>query len=74
MGALMGEAGSLFDVKSQASAEIEILRSRLVVGQAVSNLQLDLTVAPKYAPLLGSWLARWRPSPPTPASWGWQTM
>ena len=70
MGALMGEAGSLFDVKSQASAEIEILRSRLVVGQAVSNLQLDLTVAPKYAPLLGSWLARRATEPSNPGFLG----
>jgi len=70
MGALMGEAGSLFDIKSQATAEIEILRSRLVVGQAVSNLQLDLTVTPKYLPVIGRWLARGKTQPSTPGFLG----
>jgi tyrosine-protein kinase Etk/Wzc len=50
--------GSMFDIKSPATAEIEILRSRLVVGQAVDNLKLDLTVSPKYLPFIGRWLAR----------------
>lgn len=54
----LGDAGSLFDIKSPATAEIEILRSRLVVGQAVENLKLDLTVTPKYLPMVGQWLAR----------------
>ena len=58
LGGMIGDAGSLFDIKSSASAEIEILRSRLVVGQAVSNLQLDLSVTPKYLPVLGRWLSR----------------
>jgi tyrosine-protein kinase Etk/Wzc len=66
MGALMGEAGSLFDIKSPATAEIEILRSRLVVGQAVSNLQLDLVVTPKHVPVIGGWLARGKTEPSDP--------
>ena len=70
MGAIMGEAGSLFDIKSPASAEIEILRSRLVVGQAVSNLQLDLNVTPKYLPIIGSWLARGQTEPSEPGIMG----
>jgi tyrosine-protein kinase Etk/Wzc len=70
MGALMGEAGSLFDVKSPATAEIEILRSRLVVGQAVANLQLDLTVTPQYIPVVGKWMARRATEPSTPAFMG----
>lgn len=70
LGGMMGEAGSLFDIKSQATAEIEILRSRLVVGQAVSNLQLDLAVAPKCAPVLGQWLARKATEPSNPGFLG----
>lgn len=70
MGAMMGEAGSLFDIKSAATAEIEILRSRLVVGQAVSNLQLDLTVSPKYLPVLGRWLSRKATEPSSPGFLG----
>lgn len=52
------EASSLFDINSPATAEMEILRSRLVVGQAVDELQLYVTATPNYLPLLGSWLAR----------------
>jgi len=52
------EASSLFDINSPATAEMEILRSRLVVGQAVDELQLYVTATPNYLPLVGSWLAR----------------
>lgn len=54
----LGEAASLFDIKSPATAEMEILRSRLVVGQSVDDLQLYVSAVPKYLPLLGGWLAR----------------
>lgn len=72
MGAMMGEAGNLFDIKSPASAEIEILRSRLVVGQAVSNLQLDLVITPKYLPIMGAWLARGQTEPSNPGFAGFK--
>ncbi|MDD3934907.1 polysaccharide biosynthesis tyrosine autokinase [Rhodoferax sp.] len=70
MNSLLGDMGSMFDIKSPATAEIEILRSRLVVGQAVSNLQLDLSVTPKYLPLVGQWLARRAKGPSTPGFLG----
>lgn len=54
---LLGDVSSLFDVKTQAAAEIEILRSRMVVGKAVENLQLYIEAKPKYFPLLGGWIA-----------------
>lgn len=54
----LGEAASLFDIKSPATAEIEILRSRLVVGKSVDELQLYVSAKPKYLPLIGDWLAR----------------
>ena len=54
----LGEAGALFDVKTPASAEIEILRSRKVVGEAVDKLQLDIEAEPRYIPVIGRWLAR----------------
>lgn len=60
----------VFDIKSPATAEIELLRSRLVVGQAVSNLQLDLSVTPKYVPLVGRWLASKAKEPSTPGFLG----
>ncbi len=67
---LLGDVGSLFDIKSPATAEIEILRSRLVIGQAVSNLKLDLDVQPKYVPLVGRWLAARASAPSTPGFLG----
>ena len=57
-GGAVGEAASLFDIKSSAPAEMEILRSRLVVGQAVDDLQLYVIASPRYLPYVGSWLAR----------------
>ncbi|ODV41744.1 tyrosine protein kinase [Cupriavidus sp. UYMMa02A] len=55
---LLGDVSSLFDVKTQATAEIEILRSRMVVGKAVDNLLLYINAQPKYFPLIGSWIAK----------------
>ncbi|SAL31131.1 exopolysaccharide transport family protein [Caballeronia udeis] len=54
---LLGDASSLFDVKTQAAAELEILRSRMVVGKAVDTLQLYIDAKPKYLPVIGSWIA-----------------
>lgn len=70
VGNLLGDASSLFDIQSPASAEMEILRSRLVVGQAVQNLQLDLSVTPKYFPVIGPWLARRATEPSNPGFLG----
>lgn len=54
---LLGDVSSLFDVKTQATAEIEILRSRMIVGKAVDNLRLYIDARPKYFPLVGPWIA-----------------
>ena len=70
VGSLLGDMGGMFDIKSPASAEMEILRSRLVLGQAVSNLQLDLDIQPKYLPVLGPWLARRASEPSNPGFLG----
>ena len=40
--------------------EIEILRSRLVLGQAVAALNLDWRVEPDLVPLIGTMVARYR--------------
>ena len=69
-GGALGEASSLFQIQSPATAEIEILRSRLVVGQAVQNLQLDVSVQPKYIPVIGGWLARRATEPSDPGFMG----
>ena len=66
----LGAATNLFEIRSPATGEMEILRSRLVVGQAVQNLQLDLSVQPKYLPIIGAWLARRATSPSNPGFLG----
>ena len=44
-----------FDSSSSIAAEMEILRSRLILGQVAANLQLDLNITPKQ-PFWRSWL------------------
>ncbi len=50
---ILGEAGSMIDFKTPAAAEIELLRSRLVIAQAVDNLRLYIHAEPRRMPLLG---------------------
>jgi tyrosine-protein kinase Etk/Wzc len=54
----LGDAASLFDVKTPAAAEIEILRSRMVIGKAVDDALLYIDAKPRYLPLIGNWLGR----------------
>ncbi|BDT60636.1 tyrosine-protein kinase involved in EPS biosynthesis [Massilia varians] len=57
-GMMLGDLAGAFEMKSAATAEIEIIRSRYVVGRAASNAQLDLSIMPKRFPLFGGWIAR----------------
>ncbi len=54
----MGELAVLFDSGSSIGAEMEILRSRLVVGETVDRLQLNNSASPDYIPIIGRWLAK----------------
>lgn len=54
---ILGDLSSMFDVKTAATSEMEILRSRMVVSRAVDNLRLYIDVRPKYFPVVGAWLA-----------------
>jgi tyrosine-protein kinase Etk/Wzc len=56
--AIFGDLATAFDLKSVATAEMEILRSRLVVTRAVQNAHLDLIVRPMYFPVFGRWISR----------------
>ncbi|MDO4222803.1 MAG: polysaccharide biosynthesis tyrosine autokinase [Acinetobacter sp.] len=42
--ALLGDLSDMIDQKSPAQAEIEILKSRLVLGQVVNDLNLDVVI------------------------------
>lgn len=63
---LLGEAAAMFDMKTAASAEIEIIRSRMVIGQAVDKLALYIDSEPKLMPLVGDWFARRAAEPSKP--------
>ena len=43
---------------SNTSTEIEILRSRLILGQVVDQTDLDVAVHPVSLPMIGNWLRR----------------
>ncbi len=53
----IAEMATMFSVESPASAEMEILRSRLVVGKAVDDLRLTISAVPDYIPIIGKFLA-----------------
>ncbi len=57
---LLGDAASLFDVKSSPGAETQIIGSRLVVQRAVEALHLDIKARPSRLPVIGDLLERWR--------------
>ncbi|MBI4757170.1 MAG: polysaccharide biosynthesis tyrosine autokinase [Betaproteobacteria bacterium] len=58
MGRGMKDITALFTGETPTETEIEVIRSRLVVGNAVEELGLDIDVAPRHFPLLGRWVAR----------------
>jgi len=68
---ILGEIGSLFDYKTAASAEVELLRSRLVIARAIDNLHLYINARPKYFPVIGSWLANHNKTLSTPGLLGY---
>ena len=60
------DIATMLEQPSSAGAEIEILRSRSVLGAVVDNLQLDIGVWPEYSPLIGEALARRMPADERP--------
>ncbi|MET0265280.1 MAG: GNVR domain-containing protein, partial [Duganella sp.] len=55
---ILNDISSLFETKKAASAEMELLRSRLVVAPAVDTLRLYIHARPRYFPLGGEWIAQ----------------
>ena len=48
------ELGGMFESTSAAVTEIELLKSRSVIGEAVDNLKLDIIARPKLFPVIGN--------------------
>ena len=54
----IGDMSEMFGGTSAAVTEIELLKSRAVLGKAVENLKLDIVTEPNYFPLIGRFLSR----------------
>lgn len=54
----LGEMAEMFAQESEAATEIEIMKSRMVVGTVVDQLKLTNVVTPNYMPIIGDFLAR----------------
>jgi tyrosine-protein kinase Etk/Wzc len=50
--------GGGISVKTPTAGETEILRSRMVLGQAMENTRLFIRARPRYVPVVGEFLAR----------------
>ena len=50
--------GGIFDDTSKSTTEIELIKSRRVIGEAVDSLQLDILVKPRLLPLVGGRIYR----------------
>lgn len=58
--ALSSDLSGLFSASPQSVAEIEILRSRMILGDVIESLRLDLSAEPKRLPVVGNFLSRYR--------------
>jgi tyrosine-protein kinase Etk/Wzc len=58
LNAALGDLAELTGSKSEATAEIELLKSRMVVGSVVDDLQLQIVAKPKRFPVVGEAIAR----------------
>ncbi|HDM8040592.1 TPA: polysaccharide biosynthesis tyrosine autokinase [Vibrio fluvialis] len=58
IGSLVGDMGELFSSESSATTEIEIIKSRMILGGTVDKFNLTTVVEPVYFPLFGKGLAR----------------
>ncbi len=54
---LLSDVSSMFAVRTAASAEIEVLRSRMVISRAVDRTKLYIGAEPRYFPVVGKWIA-----------------
>ncbi len=54
----LSEISEMFSEKSEAETEIEIIRSRSLLGSVVDQLHLDITARPRVFPIVGGFIAR----------------
>lgn len=54
----MEAVSDLLATEIPVMAEIELIKSRMILGKAIHNLDLDIVARPKYFPLVGEAIAR----------------
>ncbi|MGF1737317.1 polysaccharide biosynthesis tyrosine autokinase [Photobacterium satsumensis] len=54
----LSDISEMFASESSADTEIQIIKSRMVLGRTVDKLNLTVNVEPKYLPVIGKGLAR----------------
>ncbi|WLG46902.1 polysaccharide biosynthesis tyrosine autokinase [Pseudomonas sp. FP1740] len=52
------DVSSMLGKESPSATEMELIKSRSVIGKAVDNLKLDIVIQPMYFPVVGEFLAR----------------
>ncbi len=54
----LGDMGELFGSESSATTEIEIVKSRMIIGKTIDKFNLTTVITPQYLPVIGKGLAR----------------
>jgi tyrosine-protein kinase Etk/Wzc len=52
------DVSSMLGKESPSTTEIELIRSRAIIGETVDKLQLDIVIVPNYFPLVGEFISR----------------
>lgn len=55
---MVGDMGELFSQESSATTEVEIIKSRMILGETVDKFNLTTVTEPNYAPIVGKGFAR----------------
>ncbi|MEZ8576338.1 polysaccharide biosynthesis tyrosine autokinase [Vibrio splendidus] len=55
---MVGDMGELFSQESSATTEVEIIKSRMILGETVDKFNLTTVTSPIYTPVVGKGFAR----------------
>jgi tyrosine-protein kinase Etk/Wzc len=68
---ILGDVNSMFETKTSALSEMQLVGSRLVVSRATDNLRLYINAQPKHFPVIGSWIAKHNAKVSNPGLFGY---
>ncbi|WP_394249760.1 polysaccharide biosynthesis tyrosine autokinase [Vibrio profundi] len=57
---MLGDMGEVFSKESSSTTEVEIIKSRMILGDTVDKFNLTTIVSPGYFPIIGKGIARLR--------------